>query len=64
MALDESKDTDEIFEVDGYEYIADKEFLKQATPVKIDFLQTGFKIDSSIDLGPGCGGGCSEGSCG
>ncbi len=64
MALDESKDTDEIFEVDGFEYIADKEFLKQATPVKIDFLQTGFKIDSAIDLGPGCGGSCSEGSCG
>ncbi|MDY0360192.1 MAG: hypothetical protein RBR08_01915 [Desulforegulaceae bacterium] len=33
--------------------------MKQASPVKIDYLATGFKVDSSIDFGPG---GCS--SCG
>lgn len=64
MALDESKDTDEIFTVDNFEYIVDKQFLEQAKPIKVDFMQTGFKIDSSIDLGPGCGGSCSSGSCG
>ena len=59
LALDEQKDTDEVFEVDGFKFIAEKEFLKQASPVKIDFMSTGFKVDSNIDLGPS---GCS--SCG
>lgn len=59
LALDEQKDTDESVEVDGITIIAEKEFLKEAAPVKIDFISTGFKVDANIDLG---GGGCS--SCG
>lgn len=59
LALDEQKNTDDVFEIDGFKFIAEKEFMKQASPVKIDYLATGFKVDSSIDFGPG---GCS--SCG
>ena len=59
LALDEQKDSDECVEIGGIKFIAEKEFLKQAAPVKIDFISTGFKVDSNIDLG---GGGCS--SCG
>jgi hypothetical protein len=33
--------------------------MKQASPVKIDYMAPGFKVDSNIDFGPG---GCS--SCG
>lgn len=65
MALDESKDTDEVFDVDGFNYIADKEFLEKAKPITVDFAYTGFKISSSIkfdEAAAGCGG-CS-GSCG
>ena len=63
MALDESKDTDEVFEVDGYKYAVDKEFLKEATPIKIDFLETGFKVTSSIDFESACGSCGTSGSC-
>lgn len=64
LALDEQKDSDEVFEVDGFKFIAEKEFLKQASPIKVDFMATGFKVDSSIDLGGGGCSGCgSSGSC-
>ena len=65
MALDESKDTDEVYDIDGFQYVVDKEFVKKATPIKVDFKEIGFSISSSIELGSGCGGGCSTtGNCG
>ena len=71
MALDESKETDETFEIDGYTYVVDKDFLEQAKPIKIDFLEIGFKLTSSLVFdqgGQGCAGSCSTGgeagSCG
>ncbi len=64
MALDESKDTDHIFDIDGFTYIIDKEFMEKAKPIKIDFSQMGFKLDCSIDFGPGCSGcGSKTTSC-
>lgn len=59
MALDESKDTDDNFEVKGLKFVVDKEFMEKAEKIKIDFTGMGFSLDSNIDLG---GGGC--GSCG
>ncbi len=63
MALDEAKDTDEVYEVDGFKYVADKDFLKEATPIKVDFLETGFKVTSSIVFDSACGSCSTEGSC-
>ncbi len=63
MALDEAKETDEVYEVDGFKYVVDKEFLKEATPIKVDFLETGFKVTSSIKLESACGSCKTEGSC-
>ena len=34
MALDESKDTDQVFEIDGFKYIVDKEFMEKAKPLR------------------------------
>ena len=64
MALDESKDTDKVFNVDGFDYVVDKEFLKEAQPIKVDFLDIGFKVTSSLVLDSSCGGCSSSGSCG
>jgi Fe-S cluster assembly iron-binding protein IscA len=64
MALDETKDSDEVFKFDGYDYIVDKEFLETAKPIKVDFLSTGFFISSSIELGKGCTSCGSGGGCG
>ncbi len=65
MALDEAKDTDEVYEVDGYKYIVDRDFLKEATPIKVDFTDVGFKVDSSIKFDQSACGSCSSGGdCG
>lgn len=63
MALDESKDSDEKFDVDGFTYIVDKEFLAQAQPIKVDFLEVGFKVTSSLKLESACGSCSTSGSC-
>ncbi|MFO7964154.1 MAG: hypothetical protein R6U50_09560 [Desulfobacterales bacterium] len=64
MALDEPKSTDERFEIDGFEYIIDKELMEKAKPIKIDFQGMGFKLDCGLDFSasPGCAG-CGS-SCG
>ncbi len=64
MALDESKENDEIFEVGGHKYIIEKELLEKATPIIVDFTEMGFKIDANLDVGESACGGCSSaGSC-
>lgn len=59
MALDEPNDQDKEFDVDGYKYIVNKDFLKRAQPIKVDFHMYGFKLDCGIEFNAG---GCS--SCG
>jgi len=63
MALDEPKDTDNVYKVDGFEYIVNKEFMEKAKPIKIDFIEVGFKIDSNIELQSACGSCSTTGSC-
>jgi iron-sulfur cluster assembly protein len=58
MALDEPKDTDEAYEIDGFKYIIDKEFLGKAQPIKIDFSGMGFKLECAVDFSAGSSG-CS-----
>ena len=60
MALDEPKNTDNVYDVNGFQFIMDKDFDEKARPVTVDFLGYGFKISSSLDFG--AGSGCS--SCG
>ena len=67
LALDEPKDSDDVFDIEGYSFVVDKELLTQAKPLTVDFACSGFSVDSSLKLsgGGGCGGGCScsGGSC-
>lgn len=64
MALDEPRDTDNVFNVNGFQFIVDKEFYEKAKPVTVDFMGYGFRITSSINFSPAGGacGGC-HGSC-
>ncbi len=48
MALDEPKDTDDVFDINGFTFIANKEFMEKAKPVKIDFMEYGFKLTSNM----------------
>lgn len=66
MALDEPKDSDDLFDVKGIKFVVDKEFMEKTQTIKIDFNGMGFSLDPGINLGQGGGdcGGCSGGSCG
>jgi iron-sulfur cluster assembly protein len=67
MALDEPKDTDTVYDVDGYKYLVDRDFLEKSKPIKVDFLNYGFNISSSLVLAPAsaCSScGSSGNSCG
>ena len=63
MALDEPRDNDDEFEIDGFKYLVNNEFMGKAQPIKVDFMQVGFKITSGIDLGAGCSSCGTKGSC-
>ena len=66
MALDEPKDSDNVFDVNGFQFIMEKEFYEKAQPVKVDFLGYGFKIDSSIEFDASnsmCGSCSTTGDC-
>jgi len=61
MALDELKDTDDVFNIDGFQFVVDRDFLGEAAPIKLDFSNFGFQFDCAIDFQEGCTA-CS--SCG
>ncbi len=63
MALDEQVDTDKMFEIDGFQFIVNQDFLEKAQPIKVDFHMYGFKLDSSIDFGASCTSCGTKGSC-
>jgi Fe-S cluster assembly iron-binding protein IscA len=63
MALDEPRDSDNVFNVNGFQFIIDKEFYEKAKPVTVDFMGYGFRISSSINFGAGAGCGGCHGSC-
>ena len=60
MALDEPKESDEVYEIEGFTYVIDREFMDKAKPVKVDFIDYGFKLSSNIQFESKCGG-CSCG---
>ena len=64
MALDEPRDTDDVFEIEGFKYIVNKEFMEKAKPIKVDYQVYGFKLDCGIDFGAACKScGTAETSC-
>lgn len=66
LALDEPKESDTVHQVDGYDFIVDKELYAEAQPLGIDFACSGFLINSQLQLGNGLEGdcSCSGGCCG
>jgi Fe-S cluster assembly iron-binding protein IscA len=47
MALDEPNDFDEIFEVDGFTYLINKQMLADVQPITVDFKTIGFRITAN-----------------
>lgn len=62
IALDEKKESDSVFEFAGVEYLMDTEFLEETKPIEVDFIETGFKITSSLKS-EGCSSCGTDGSC-
>jgi len=63
MALDEPKDTDNIYTMDDFQYIVNKGFMEKVEAIKVDFTPFGFKVTSGVDLGAGCSSCSTTGSC-
>ena len=59
MALDESKNDDEVFEDRGITYLIEKTLFEKVKPITVDFVTTprgsGFKLTSSMSQGNACG---------
>jgi Fe-S cluster assembly iron-binding protein IscA len=64
MALDEPKDTDGVFDIDGFQFVVDKEFLKEAEPITVDFSHFGFQFDCAIEFQEGCTACPTSRACG
>ncbi|MBW1759820.1 MAG: IscA/HesB family protein [Deltaproteobacteria bacterium] len=64
MGLDEAKDTDNVYDLGGIQYLVDKNLMGKAKFIKVDFGEMGFKLTSRTPLGGGGCSGCgSSGSC-
>jgi len=63
MTLDESKDTDNLYTVENFQYIVNKDFMEKIKSIKVDFTPMGFKVSSGVDVGSGCSSCSTAGSC-
>ncbi|MFH1242844.1 MAG: hypothetical protein V1689_10850 [Pseudomonadota bacterium] len=63
MALDESRENDEIFDDRELTYIIDKELYDRVKPIKVDYVNTpmgsGFNIASNMKAQASCSSSCS-----
>ncbi|MDR3569554.1 MAG: IscA/HesB family protein [Syntrophobacteraceae bacterium] len=70
MVLDEPKDSDDVYDVDGFTILVDKELHQQTRDITVDYVSgsmgSGFQLTSEVTVGGGggCGGGCSSSCCG
>ena len=64
LDVDEIKDTDAVFEIDGFQFIVDEDLLREAVPIKVDYNRmSGFQFDSELEFEDGCSV-CMSGDCG
>jgi len=55
LDVDEIKDTDAVFNIDGFQFTIDKDFLREAEPIMIDYnTRSGFQFASSLEFEDGC----------
>jgi iron-sulfur cluster assembly protein len=64
MALDESKQNDEVFEDRGVTYLVEKELFEKVKPIAVEFITSprggGFKLTSSLSQQEGACGSCTS----
>jgi hypothetical protein len=52
-----------VYEIEGFSYIVDKDFMDKVKPIKIEFLDTGFKVTTGMDFETSCGSCDTARSC-
>ena len=64
LALDESNESDEVFNENELTFLVEKSLLDTCGSIKVDFIDAGYRSGFSItSTNPIGGGGCSSGSC-
>ena len=64
LDLDEIKDTDAVFKIDGFQFIVDEDLMKEAVPIKVDYNRlSGFQFDSELEFEEGCSACPSATTC-
>lgn len=48
MALDEPKENDEVFDIDGLRYVVDKGLLERVRPITVNFSAMGFTVSGRL----------------
>lgn len=51
LALDEARETDDVFEINGIRFVVDKSFYNRFKPIKVDFSHIGFQITAAVNYG-------------
>jgi iron-sulfur cluster assembly protein len=64
LDVDEIKDTDTVFDINGFQFIIDKDFLREAEPIKVDYTRFGFQFDCALQFEEGCSGCGTSSACG
>ena len=64
MVLDEPKNTDSVFDINGFQFIIDIDLFKEARPIKVDFAHFGFQLDCALQFDDGCTACSSSSTCG
>ncbi len=65
MVLDEPKETDDVYEINGFTMLVDKELHEKTKDITIDYasygMGSGFRVASEIPVGSGsgCSASCS-----
>ena len=62
LGLDDPTEQDEVFDVNGFQFVANKDLLSEVQPVTVDFKSVGFEITSSFQPAAGGCGGCGTSS--
>jgi Fe-S cluster assembly iron-binding protein IscA len=66
MVLDEPKQTDDVYQVNGFTMMVDKDLHVKTKDITIDYVSygmgSGFRVASEIPISGGKSGGCSS-SC-
>ena len=63
LGIDQQKNSDEVFELAGFTFIIDRDFLTQIQPVKVDFTNNSFQVTGAVPFSSSCGECNSGGSC-